>query len=910
MIHRAIRKYLIQILIFLSASGTAVSQDLISVMPLGNSITRGSMCVNGSVYDCVLNADDVAIGYRSRLYDLLTGSGYSVDFVGANSNGYSIMDDADNSGFAGLHDNELADIMENGYTTTTVPPLYVTPGPYMNSFPAQLVLLHIGTNDVFQSDYDASSVDRILDAIDDFETASGLPVLVFVSRLISERNYPCGTHPGTVAYNNDLTSLVQNRINNGDHVVLINMECGAGINYSLDMADDVHPGQIGYDKMGEYWFHAIDNYNSKPAVTSIPGQVVDRGTAFSKISLDNYVSDAEDADADLTWSFLPASPVHYNISIDGTRKVTVTPKDPNWSGSEEIIFKVTDRGKVLPQLKKTNSIAVTFTVNWMPEIIGQQDVSTPEDTPIDLQVSDIIIVEPEKAPGGLQLLVTDGPDYSVSGTRVTPDANYFGNLSVPVRLSGGGHVSAVYSLTLVVTPVNDIPVITSQARDLETIQGNCLDVVYADLNVTDVDDSYPSGFTILIQPGEGYTYSGNRVCPDPPITGMLDVDLTVYDGSDQSAPFTVQVMVLSLIPEFILPEIREVDQDALYNQVISINHYNPGSFTYSLVDIPGWLSLDTGTGVLEGTPSNADVGENAVSLGVTNGTLTADTTFVITVHNINDPPVFLTTALKNAMTNEMYEFQVEVEDVDPDDVLTFEALEIPSWLEIDRLSGILSGLPVREDTGTATVRVRVSDGMVDVEKDFTLEVDFYNHPPHITTVPEDTIEVETSFVYGVLADDLENDPLTYFANHVPDWAEFFPESQVLIGTPTRRDAGTYLAIIGVTDGMDTTYQVFTVEVVFPAALGIEDNSLSHLINVYPNPVESQLFISINEPTLLEDDLYFSISDMAGRLVLERSLNDALTEIHLPVETMGGTYIYRIWPKGRSSIVKTGKIIVQ
>jgi hypothetical protein len=133
---------------------------------------------------------------------------------------------------------------------------------------------------------------------------------------------------------------------------------------------------------------------------------------------------------------------------------------------------------------------------------------------------------------------------------------------------------------------------------------------------------------------------------------------------------------------------------------------------------------------------------------------------------------------------------------------------------------------------------------------------------------------------------------------------------VLIGTPTRRDAGTYLAIIGVTDGMDTTYQVFTVEVVFPAALGIEDNSLSHLINVYPNPVESQLFISINEPTLLEDDLYFSISDMAGRLVLERSLNDALTEIHLPVETMGGTYIYRIWPKGRSSIVKTGKIIVQ
>ncbi len=38
------------------------------------------------------------------------------------------------------------------------------------------------------------------------------------------------------------------------------MECGASIDYTTDMVDEVHPNQDGYDKMGELWFSEINTY--------------------------------------------------------------------------------------------------------------------------------------------------------------------------------------------------------------------------------------------------------------------------------------------------------------------------------------------------------------------------------------------------------------------------------------------------------------------------------------------------------------------------------------------------------------------------------------------------------------------------------------------------------------------------
>ena len=64
--------------------------------------------------------------------------------------------------------------------------------------------------------------------------------------------------------------------------------------------------------------------------------------------------------------------------------------------------------------------------------------------------------------------------------------------------------------------------------------------------------------------------------------------------------------------------------------------------TYSLSNHPAWLSVDTATGTLSGTPTNADVGEhNDIVLTITSGGESATLTFSITVTNINDEPTGL-----------------------------------------------------------------------------------------------------------------------------------------------------------------------------------------------------------------------------------------------------------------------------
>ncbi len=244
--------------VILTALPEAKAQTM-KIMPLGNSITAGGMCTNGDIHSCEPLGGNVAVGYRQRLASRLNSAGYNFDFVGSETYGNSLMSDADCAGFGGNSDSQLAEIMETG-TSSHPNTGYVTSGPYMNHFPADIVLLHIGTNDVLAGDVVSADIDRILDAIDDYETSHEIPVMVFLARIISTRGAPCWTDPDVIAYNNLVDNLAASRKAAGDSLIVVDMECEAGLDYYTDLMDQVHPNQDGYDKMGDLWFEAIDSW--------------------------------------------------------------------------------------------------------------------------------------------------------------------------------------------------------------------------------------------------------------------------------------------------------------------------------------------------------------------------------------------------------------------------------------------------------------------------------------------------------------------------------------------------------------------------------------------------------------------------------------------------------------------------
>ncbi len=117
--------------LLLFCADSAYSQ--VRIMPLGDSITEG---VLGS-------SDDT--GYRRALYLSLTAAGHSVNFVGSLANGTPTDFDRDHEGHSGWRADQIRNNISSWLTTN----------------PADIILLHIGTNDISQGQSVSSTVSEV-----------------------------------------------------------------------------------------------------------------------------------------------------------------------------------------------------------------------------------------------------------------------------------------------------------------------------------------------------------------------------------------------------------------------------------------------------------------------------------------------------------------------------------------------------------------------------------------------------------------------------------------------------------------------------------------------------------------------------------------------------------------------------
>lgn len=216
------------------------------IMPLGDSITQG---VDGAGL-----ASGEQIGYRKKLLDDMVAAGYSVDFVGGQTNGQSAtppIADPDHEGHPGFKPSQI----EAQITS------------YLNANPADVVLLHVGTNDINTDPVNdlANDVNDILDLIDAWETANNNPVTVFVAQIIERANFnaPFFPNPNVQSFNNALSSLVSTRISAGDSLRLVNQN--AVVDPATDlMPDMIHPNPTGYGNMADAWLADINASGSVP----------------------------------------------------------------------------------------------------------------------------------------------------------------------------------------------------------------------------------------------------------------------------------------------------------------------------------------------------------------------------------------------------------------------------------------------------------------------------------------------------------------------------------------------------------------------------------------------------------------------------------------------------------------------
>ncbi len=194
---------------------TPPANKVIKILPLGDSITDG-LTVPG--------------GYRIKLWKHITDNGYKVDFVGSMSNGPS----------------ELGDKNHEGHSGWTVSQIDTNINSWMDKYTPQIVLLHIGTNDIYMSPNGAS--DRLSVLIDKICAKLPSDGKLYVSNII-----PLSMSDVT-AYNSKIPGIVQQKTSAGKPVYFVEMYKALT---TSDLADGVHPNATGYNKMADVWFNAI-----------------------------------------------------------------------------------------------------------------------------------------------------------------------------------------------------------------------------------------------------------------------------------------------------------------------------------------------------------------------------------------------------------------------------------------------------------------------------------------------------------------------------------------------------------------------------------------------------------------------------------------------------------------------------
>ena len=489
----------------------------------------------------------------------------------------------------------------------------------------------------------------------------------------------------------------------------------------------------------------------------------------------------------------------------------------NFSGSLGITFNLTDGSSSIPPVNGT--ITVT-SVNDVPRITSSAPVWATEDSvySYNVQASDADIGDTLtfSAIGLPSWLTIDAKSGVLSGTPTNDDV---GTHYVAVVVTDALNEWDRQDFVINVANVNDKPVITSSPITVATE-----DSVYNyTLSATDVDK------------GDTLTYSAKTLpswlsldaatglvsgTPSNDDVGTHTVSLSVTDSAkaSDSQLFTITVENVNDAPVISSTPITTATEDSLYNYTLSATDVDKGdTLTYSAKTLPSWLSLNTATGLVSGTPSNDDVGSHTVSLTVTDGEKETDSQmFSITVENVNDAPVISSTPITTATEDSVYNYTLSATDVDKGDTLTYSAKTLPSWLSLNTATGLVSGTPSNDDVGTHTVSLTVTDSAKETDSQlFSITVENVNDAPVFSSTPITTATEDELYSYIVSATDVDaDDSLSYTALGIPSWLTFDDTTLTLSGTPTNDDVGTYNITLIVTDASkEQTKQEFTLKVV-------------------------------------------------------------------------------------------------
>ncbi|MBE4318724.1 tandem-95 repeat protein, partial [Vibrio parahaemolyticus] len=478
---------------------------------------------------------------------------------------------------------------------------------------------------------------------------------------------------------------------------------------SASVSDGVNPTANDSDSL------IVNRINDAPTVeNAIADQELSEDFATYTIDLNDAFKDSDSA---LNFSVSGNSNVLVSIE-NGIATISPT---ADWNGSETLTFTATDpSGESISQ-------TVNFTVAPVADIVADK-ATVVEDTSTVIKVlgndtfeGDGKVVSLDANNGPANGTVSVNPDGSVT---YTPNDNYHGTDSFTYIVTSGG-VSESTTVSVDVTPVNDVPVAKD---DIATTQEDTVVTIDVLPNDTDVDGDKLSIQSATVPEAQGKVeiVDGKLVfTPAENFNGDAEITYTVTDGQlTDEAKVTVTVNPVNDAPTIKVDAVESITEDAVSTDTVV------ATLTVRDTDTPEdqlTVSLENNSNgyfVLVGdevklTQAGVDAVNNdelnlkdlTISASVSDGVNpTANDSDSLIVNRVNDAPTVENAIADQVLSEDFDTYTIDLNEVfkDTDSSLEFSVSGNNS-IQISIVSGVATITPTADWNGKETITFTAKD---------------------------------------------------------------------------------------------------------------------------------------------------------------------------------------------------------
>ncbi len=453
-----------------------------------------------------------------------------------------------------------------------------------------------------------------------------------------------------------------------------------------------------------------------------------------------------------------------------------------------------------------DTIITVMPLNTAP-MANSQSVTTAEDTalPITLTGSD---AELDPLSFTIVSLPSNGTlSGNVPNLTYTPSANFNGSDSFTFTVNDGTLESALATVSLNVSAVNDTP--DAIAQNVSTPEDTAKAI---NLAGTDVDLNTLT-YIIVSQPANGtLSGSGPNVTfnPTADYNGSDSFTFKVNDGTIDSAIAVVSINVTAVNDAPVaIAQSFSTAEDTAKAITLSGTDVDLNSLTYVIISQPGNGTLSGSVPNLTYMPTADYNGSDSFTFKVNDGTIdSALVTVSITVTAVNDTPVAIA---QSVSTDEDAAVPITLTGTDAENsMLTYAIVSQPTNGTLSGSAPNLTYTPTADYNGSDSFTFKINDGTIDSSvATVSINVDAVNDTPAFITNPiiaagaAEGISYSGETLAGRVNDSDTGDTITYTKVSGPAWLAVAGNG-ALSGTPPAGSSGLNSFVVRAADSASAT----------------------------------------------------------------------------------------------------------